>query len=73
MSSNEKDALLTDLHSTMNDLGRVPGLIFAPIIAYVSAHYAKIPAERKGHLQNILDEIKSGSSESVGKLKDRFK
>ena len=55
----EKDALLASLKQTMNDLGRLPGLIFAPVIAYVSAHYTKIPDERKSHLKNILDEIKA--------------
>lgn len=72
-SREEKQALLTKLTATMHDLGRLPGLIFAPVIAFVSAHYAKIPTERKGHLQKILDEIKAGSGEGVEKLKDRLK
>ena len=72
-SQQEKDALLTSLTSTMQDVWRLPWLIFAPVIAYVSAHFAKIPEERKSHLKNILDEIKAGWNEWVGKLKDRFK
>lgn len=72
-SQEEKDALLASLKQTMHDLGRLPWLIFAPVIGYVSAHYAKIPEERKSHLQNILDEIKAWGSEGVWKLKDRFK
>ncbi|MDP2669500.1 MAG: hypothetical protein Q8O99_00345 [bacterium] len=73
ISPEEKQALLTRLTSTMHDLGRLPGLIFAPVIAFVSTHYAKIPTERKGHLQKILDEIKAGSGEGVEKLKVRLK
>ena len=72
-SQEEKDALLASLKTTMHDLGRLPWLIFAPVIGYVSAHYAKIPDERKSHLKNILDEIKAWWSESVWKLKDWFK
>jgi hypothetical protein len=72
-SQEEKDALLASLKKTMHDLGRLPWLIFAPVIGYVSAHYAKIPDERKSHLKNILDEIKAWWSESVWKLKDWFK
>lgn len=72
-SQEEKAALLASLKQTMHDLGRLPWLIFAPVIGYVSAHYAKIPEERKSHLQNILDEIKAWGSEGVWKLKDWFK
>ena len=73
VSQEEKDALLTSLKSTMHDLWRLPWLIFAPVISYVSAHFAKIPEERRSHLKNILDEIKAGSSEWVEKLKWWFK
>jgi hypothetical protein len=73
VTPEDKKALLTSLSSTMQDVWRLPWLIFAPVLAYVSAHFAKIPDERKSHLKNILDEIKAGGSEWVDKLKDWFK
>lgn len=58
VTAEEKQQLLENMKETMHDLGRLPGIVMAPIVAFVSAKYENIPEERRQHLQQILEDIR---------------
>jgi len=71
-TNEEKEELVGDLKKTMKDVGRIPGIIFAPVIAYVSTKYDKIPEDRRKKLKSIVDSIKKWGKGSFQALKEWF-
>lgn len=47
-------------------------MIFAPVLAFVSTRRENIPADRRKHLQDIVDNIKKGGTDGMQQVKDRF-
>lgn len=43
VTPDDKQVLIDDLKKTMHDMGRIPAIVMAPIIAYVASQYEKIP------------------------------
>jgi len=68
----EKEQLLNELKTTLQDLGRIPRLVMAPVVLYVSQKYDNIPAERKEYLQKIITNLKDKGSGGLNELKTRF-
>ncbi|USN55607.1 MAG: hypothetical protein H6765_03295 [Candidatus Peribacteria bacterium] len=54
----EKQKLIDELKSTMHDLGRLPGLVVAPVIAFVSSKYEHIPEKRREKLAEIVHNLR---------------
>ena len=59
VTPDDKQVLIDDLKKTMHDMGRIPAIIMAPIIAYVASQYEKIPEGRREKLQTIAASLKT--------------
>lgn len=71
-TQEEKEEIIADLKKSLKDLGRIPGLIFAPVIAYIAAKYEKIPENRRYKLKEVSDGIKKWGKGGLDALKERF-
>ena len=58
VQDSEKKEFLDQMKSSVKDLGRLPRMLFSPVIAFVSTRWEKIPESRRKHLQDIIDNIK---------------
>lgn len=72
VSSQDKEELLADLRKSMKDLGRIPRMLMAPIIAFVASKWDSLPTERKEQLQKISNDIKASGKSGIKSLKERF-
>jgi len=73
VKSTEKKELIADLKTSMKSMWRLPWLIMAPVILFVSKRYESIPADRRKSLKWISKKIKNWSTDGLSHLKDRFK
>lgn len=71
-TQEEKEMLMNDLKKTLKDVGRLPRLIFAPVIAYIWSKYEKIPADRREKLQEIVASMKKWWKWWIESLKKWF-
>ena len=53
-------------------MGRIPYLLVAPIINYVTNQYEKIPEDRRKGLARMSKDIKESGKASIIQLKDWF-
>ncbi len=72
VTPDDKQVLIDDLKKTMHDMGRIPAIIMAPIIAYVASQYEKIPEGRREKLQTIAASLKTKGIEWLAALKTWF-
>ncbi len=72
-STKEKEALIWDMKQSMQHLWKLPSMIMAPIIAFVSSQYEKIPKERRKKLGSISKNMKEWSHDGLESMKDWFK
>lgn len=72
VTPDDKQVLIDDLKKTMHDMGRIPAIIMAPIIAYVASQYEKIPEGRREKLQAIAASLKTKGIEWLAALKTWF-
>lgn len=71
-SQKEKDKLVWELKQSMQHLGKLPSMVMAPIIAFVSSQYEKIPKERRKKLGDISKNMKKWSHEGLESMKEWF-
>lgn len=72
VSSMDKEQLVSGLKQTMKDVGKLPWIFLAPVIAYVSSKYDSIPESRRKKLEEIIASSKEQWGSVLSKLKDRF-
>jgi type IV secretory pathway VirJ component len=72
VTPDDKQVLIDDLKKTMHDMGRIPAILMAPVIAYVSSQYEKIPESRRATLQTIVTTLKTKGVHGLAALRTRF-
>jgi hypothetical protein len=72
VTTMNKEQLVSWLQRTMKDMGKIPWMFLAPVIAYVSTKYESIPAARRKKLEEIVKSGKEQWWSIFTKLKDRF-
>lgn len=72
VTTMNKEQLISWLQRTMKDMGKLPWMFLAPVIAYVSTKYESIPAARRKKLEEIVKSGKEQWWSIFSKLKDRF-
>lgn len=72
VTAMNKEQLVSGLQRTMKDMGKLPWMLLAPVIAYVSTKYESIPAARRKKLEEIVKSGKEQWWSVFFKLKDWF-
>ena len=68
----QKEKLIADLKETLKEAGRIPGLIFAPVVAFIAKKYDTIPKERRAWLDKVITKIKTEWKGWLDALRERF-
>lgn len=72
VTSMDKEQLVSGLKQTMKDVGKLPWMFLAPVIAYVSSKYESIPEWRRKKLEEIVQSSKEQGWSTLSSIKDRF-